>query len=141
MACQPAFTSSSTNTPITLNCTTSLVVGLSEIAQTPRVTQRNLGLINTSVNLINTRNKKIKLYIHPASLFCSTTPETKWKTHVPSIKGQQVWLIIRQIPIKAGWQYASIMLRDYNRSNKHCIHLSTTKTIYFSCFIFAVPAF
>ena len=45
------------------------------------------------------------------------------------------------MPIKAGWWHASVALWDYNRSNKYCIHLSTTKTIYFSRFVFAMFVF
>ena len=36
------------------------------------------------------------------------------------------------MPIKADWRDASLAFWDFNRRNKHCIHLSTTKTIYFS---------
>ena len=45
------------------------------------------------------------------------------------------------MPIEAGWWYASFAFWDFSRRNKHCIHLSTTKTIYFSCFAYAMTAF
>ena len=46
-----------------------------------------------------------------------------------------------QFPIKAGWQNASLAHRHSSRSNKHCMHLSTIKTIYFSRLVFAMSAF
>ena len=45
------------------------------------------------------------------------------------------------MPIKAGWRDASLTLRDFSRRKKHCIHLSTTRTIYFSCFVVAMSVF
>ena len=30
-----------------------------------------------------------------------------------------MWLIVRQLPIKAGWWDAPLALRDFSRSNKH----------------------
>ena len=45
------------------------------------------------------------------------------------------------MPIKAGWWQASLALWNFSRGDKHCIHLSTTKTIYFSRFVFAMSAF
>ena len=45
------------------------------------------------------------------------------------------------MPIKAGWRDASLALWDFSRNNKHYIHLSTTKVIYFSRFFFAMSAF
>ena len=45
------------------------------------------------------------------------------------------------MPIKAEFKDASLVLWDFSRSNKHCIHLSATKTIYFSRFVFAMSAF
>ena len=44
------------------------------------------------------------------------------------------------MPIKAGWRDASFALWDFSRSNKYCIHHSTTKAIYFFCFAFAMSA-
>ena len=52
-----------------------------------------------------------------------------------------MWLIVGQMPIKAGWRHGSLALWDFSRSNKHCIHLSTTKAIYFSCFVLQCPYF
>ena len=43
-----------------------------------------------------------------------------------------MWLIVRQMPIKAEWRDVSLALWDFSRRNKHYIHLSATKTIYFS---------
>ena len=43
--------------------------------------------------------------------------------------------IVRQFSMKAGWRDASQELWDFSRSNKQCIHFSTTKTIYFSCLV------
>ena len=42
------------------------------------------------------------------------------------------------MPIKAGWQDASLVFWDFSRSNKYCIHLTTTRAIYFSRFVFAI---
>ena len=53
------------NTPHILYYTTSFVLGLSGSSQTPGVTH-----LLFSSHLINTRNKKIKPYIHLAFLFC-----------------------------------------------------------------------
>ena len=52
-----------------------------------------------------------------------------------------MWLIVGQLPIKAWWRDPSLALGDFSQSNKHCIHLSTTKTIYYSRFVFAISAF
>ena len=52
-----------------------------------------------------------------------------------------MWLIVGQMPIKAGWWDASLALWDFSRSNKHCIQLSTTNTIYISRFVIAISAF
>ena len=52
-----------------------------------------------------------------------------------------MWLIVGEIPIKAGWGHASIALLDFSQSIKHRIHLSTGKTIYLSRFVFAMFAF
>ena len=46
-----------------------------------------------------------------------------------------------QLPIKFAWRDAFLALQDFFRSNKHCIHLSETKTIYFSRFVFAMSVF
>ena len=54
---------------------------------------------------------------------------------------RKIRLTVGQMPIKTGWRDASLALRDFSQSNKHCIHLSTTKAIYFSRFIFAISAF
>ena len=43
-----------------------------------------------------------------------------------------MWLIVGQMPIKTGLRDASLALRDFSRSSKHCIHLSTIKTTYFN---------
>ena len=43
--------------------------------------------------------------------------------------------------IKAGWWDSSLALWDFSRSNKHCIQLSTTNTIYISRFVIAISAF
>ena len=51
-----------------------------------------------------------------------------------------MWIIVGQVPIKAGWWDASLALLIFRRSNKHCIHLSA-KTIYFSYFLFAMSEF
>ena len=53
------------NTWHTLNYATSFVLGLSGSSQTPVVTH-----LSFSSHLINTRNKKIKPFIHLAFLFC-----------------------------------------------------------------------
>ena len=45
------------------------------------------------------------------------------------------------MPIKVGWRHASLVFWDFSQSNKHCIHFSTTKTIYFSPFVFAMSPF
>ena len=42
------------------------------------------------------------------------------------------------MPIKAGWQDASLVFWDFSRSNKYCIHLTTTRAIYFSRFVFGI---
>ena len=34
-------------------------------------------------------------------------------------KAKYVWLIVGQLPIKAGWWNAPLTLRDFSRSNKH----------------------
>ena len=41
------------------------------------------------------------------------------------------------------WRDATLALCVFSRINIHCIHLClyTTKTIYFCCFVFAMPAF
>ena len=39
------------------------------------------------------------------------------------------------MPTKTGWRDASLTLWDFSRSNKHCIHLSITKTISFASFL------
>ena len=52
-----------------------------------------------------------------------------------------MWLTVRQLPIKSAWCNASLALWDFSRGNKHCIHLFTTKTIYFSGFVFEMSAF
>ena len=43
--------------------------------------------------------------------------------------------------IKTGWWDSSLALWDFSRSNRHCIQLSTTNTIYISRFVIAVSAF
>ena len=43
--------------------------------------------------------------------------------------------------IKAGWWGSSLAIWDFSRSNKHCIQLSTTNTIYISRFVIAISAF
>ena len=43
--------------------------------------------------------------------------------------------------IKVGWWDASLMLWDFSRNSKHCIHLSTIKIICFSRFMFSMSAF
>ena len=45
-------------------------------------------------------------------------PRTR-RTHLLGRLGYQLWLIVRQLPIKAGWWDAPIALRDFSRSNKH----------------------
>ena len=45
------------------------------------------------------------------------------------------------MPIKAGWWDSSLTLWDFSRSNKHCIQLSTTNTIYISRFVTTISAF
>ena len=45
------------------------------------------------------------------------------------------------MPIKTGWRDTSLELWDFSRSNKNCLHLSTTKAIYFFRFVFAMSAF
>ena len=52
-----------------------------------------------------------------------------------------VKLTFKQMPIVAGWRDASLTLWDFSRSNKHCIHFSTTKTIYFSRLFLQCPHF
>ena len=52
-----------------------------------------------SFHLINTRNKKIKLLIHPASSFCSATSGTKKNSSTKQIRLTRV-TNIRQMPIK-----------------------------------------
>ena len=47
-----------------------------------------------------------------------------------------MWLIVGQMPIKAGWWDSSLALWDSRQSNKHCIQLSTINTIYISCFLY-----
>ena len=42
------------------------------------------------------------------------------------------------MPIKTGWWDSSLAFWDFSRSNKHCIQLSTTSTIYISCFVIVV---
>ena len=50
-----------------------------------------------------------------------------------------MWLTVAQLPIKSAWQDASLALREFNWSYKHCIHLSTTNTICFSRFVCTCP--
>ena len=52
-----------------------------------------------------------------------------------------MWLTVRQLHIKSAWWDAFLALRDFSRNNKHSIRLSTTKTLYFSRFVFAMSAF
>ena len=52
-----------------------------------------------------------------------------------------MWLIVGQMPIKAGWWDSSLALWDFSWSNKHCIQLSTANTIYISRFVIAISAF
>ena len=52
-----------------------------------------------------------------------------------------MWLIVGQTPIKVGWWDASLALWDFSRSNKHCVQLSTTNTIYISRFVIAISVF
>ena len=92
-----------------------------------------------SFHLINTRNKKMKPQVHPASLFRSATTGTKTRTHLLGRWDLNGWLIVWQMSIKAEWRDASLVLWDFSRSNNHCIHLST-KTIYFSRFVFSNSA-
>ena len=44
------------------------------------------------------------------------------------------------MPIKAGWWDSSLTLWNFSRSNKQCIQLSTTNTIYISRFVIAISA-
>ena len=48
-----------------------------------------------------------------------------------------MWLIVIQMPIKAGWWDASLALLNFSRSTKHCIQFSTTNAIYISGFVTA----
>ena len=52
-----------------------------------------------------------------------------------------MWLLVKKMPIKAGWWDSFLALLDSSRSNKHCIQLSTKNTIYISCFVIAISAF
>ena len=52
-----------------------------------------------------------------------------------------MWLMVGPMPKTAGWRNASLALRDLSRNDKHFTHLSITKTIYFSRFVSAMPAF
>ena len=40
------------------------------------------------------------------------------------------------MPIKPGWRDASLVLWDFGRSNKHCIHVSTTCDIILFSYFF-----
>ena len=44
----------------------------------------------SSFNQINTKNKKIKPYIHPVSMFCTVAPGTKRRTHILGRQGEHV---------------------------------------------------
>ena len=87
--------------------------------------------LSSSFHLINTRNKKIKAQIHPAYSKNSSTTQIKL-THVANS---------RTVTHKSSVARCFLILQDFSRSNKHCIHLSTTKTIYFSRFVIAMSAF
>ena len=52
-----------------------------------------------------------------------------------------MWLTVGKFPIKATWWDNSLALKYFSQSNNHCIHLSTTNTIYFSSFVFGMSAF
>ena len=89
-------------------------------------------LLAASFYLINTRNKKIKPQIHP-----TTKKEQKEEfiyqvNRLTSVTNSQV------VAHKAGWQDAFLLLCNFSQSNKYCIHLSTTKTIYFFRFVFPI---
>ena len=87
----------------------------------------------SSFCLINTRKKDKTLDSHSVLITLrSTTSGTKWRTHVLGRSG-----CVTNCPIKAGLRDSSPALRDFSWSNKHCIHLSITKTIYFSRFVFS----
>ena len=67
------------------------------------------------MNLIHTKrkNNKMKSWTDPTSSFPLR------RTHPLGRRLWNVWLILQQLPIKAGWWDASIALRDFRRSNKH----------------------
>ena len=52
-----------------------------------------------------------------------------------------MWLMFRQMPMKAGWWGASVALWYFSYSSKHCIQLFATNTIYISHFVIAMSAF
>ena len=52
-----------------------------------------------------------------------------------------MWLIVGQMPIKAGWWDSSLAIWDFSRSNKYCIELSTTNAIYLSHSVIAISDF
>ena len=54
-------------------------------------------------------------------------------------KAKYVWLIVGQLPIKAGWWNAPLALRDFSRRNKH--EDSQKKSPWFPVFSPWFPAF
>ena len=52
-----------------------------------------------------------------------------------------MWLIVGQMPIKAGWWDSSLAIWDFSQSNKHCIELSTANTIYICRSVISISAF
>ena len=91
-------------------------------------------LLAASFHLINTRNKKIKPQIHPTTSFHQEHKEEciYQVNRLTSVTNSQA------VAHKAGWQNAFLLLCNFSQSNKHCIHLSTTKAIYFFRFVFPI---
>ena len=124
-----------------LNYATLFAFGLSGSCQTPGLAKGNLGLISLSHSTwLKTRKRKIKLQIHPACSIVQLHQEQKeelisWEdkantcdqqssSYLQSLHGEM-------LPSRSGILAEAM----------HCIHLFTTKTIYFSRFVLAMYAF
>ena len=87
---------------------------LSERVSTTGVIQENLELPSFLILLIHTEHKTIRWNFGLTPRFYSLEGElTHWVD-----KAKIVWLIVGQLPIKAGWWYAPLELRDFSWSNK-----------------------
>ena len=101
------------------------------------------GILAKAITIASTTLQQKSIYFSClVSAMSAFAPiEISYSNTVNVCNKSALWLIVGQMPIKAGWRDVSFVLWDFSQSNKPCIHLSTTKSIYFSCFVFPISAF